>query len=67
MAHQRHGRWGREEEGLDGSCRRHIVQGRVDTARITTLGFGADKPIACNDTEEGKAKNRRTELVFLKK
>ena len=44
-----------------------LVQGGVDTARITTQGFGADKPIASNDTEDGKAKNRRTELVVLKK
>jgi len=44
-----------------------LVQGSVDTARITTAGYGADKPIASNDTEEGRAKNRRTELVVVKK
>jgi OmpA-OmpF porin, OOP family len=44
-----------------------LVAGGVDTSRITTAGYGADKPIASNDTEEGKAKNRRTELVVVKK
>jgi|SRR5271157_365461 len=44
-----------------------LVQGGVDTSRITTAGYGADKPIASNDTEEGRAKNRRTELVVVKK
>ncbi len=44
-----------------------LVQAGVDTSRITTSGFGADKPIASNDTEEGRAKNRRTELVVIKK
>jgi OmpA-OmpF porin, OOP family len=44
-----------------------LVQGGVDTNRITTQGYGADKPIASNDTEEGRARNRRTELVVVKK
>jgi OmpA-OmpF porin, OOP family len=44
-----------------------LVQGGVDTARVTTAGFGADKPLASNDSEEGRAKNRRTELVVVKK
>ena len=44
-----------------------LSQAGVDPSRITTQGFGADKPIASNDTEEGKARNRRTELVVLKR
>ncbi len=44
-----------------------LVQGGVDTARVTTAGFGADKPLASNDSEDGRAKNRRTELVVVKK
>ncbi len=44
-----------------------LVQGGVDTNRITTAGYGADKPIASNDTDEGRAKNRRTDLVVVKK
>ena len=44
-----------------------LTQAGIDPARISTQGYGADKPIASNDTEEGKAKNRRTELVVVKK
>jgi outer membrane protein OmpA-like peptidoglycan-associated protein len=44
-----------------------LVAGGIDTSRLSTEGYGADKPIASNDTEEGKAKNRRTELIVLKK
>jgi len=43
-----------------------LVQGGIDPARITTAGFGQERPIASNDTEEGRAKNRRTELVVTK-
>jgi outer membrane protein OmpA-like peptidoglycan-associated protein len=39
-----------------------LVQDGVDGSRILTAGFGQERPIASNDTEEGKAKNRRTEL-----
>jgi outer membrane protein OmpA-like peptidoglycan-associated protein len=35
----------------------------IDTKRLSAAGYGQDKPIADNKTEEGKAKNRRVELV----
>jgi outer membrane protein OmpA-like peptidoglycan-associated protein len=35
----------------------------VAPARLTSAGFGPDKPIAPNDTDIGRAKNRRVELV----
>jgi OmpA-OmpF porin, OOP family len=35
----------------------------IDTRRLTSTGYGQEKPIADNNTEEGKAKNRRVELV----
>ncbi len=44
-----------------------LVNGGVDGNRIETAGYGQDKPVASNDTEEGRAKNRRTELVVTKK
>jgi len=32
----------------------------VSTARMTAVGYGETEPVADNDTEEGRAKNRRT-------
>jgi OmpA-OmpF porin, OOP family len=42
----------------------YLVQtGGVAAARLTTAGFGDTKPVADNKTDEGRAQNRRVELV----
>jgi outer membrane protein OmpA-like peptidoglycan-associated protein/ribosomal protein L12E/L44/L45/RPP1/RPP2 len=35
----------------------------VDAARLDTAGFGASRPVASDDTPEGRQQNRRVELV----
>lgn len=40
-----------------------IINTGIDKSRLTSAGFGEDKPIADNKTEEGKSKNRRVELI----
>ncbi len=43
-----------------------LVRYGVNPMRITTLSRGEDKPIASNDSDEGRSKNRRAELQFVK-
>ncbi|WP_313567208.1 OmpA family protein [Empedobacter sp.] len=38
----------------------------IDKTRLSAIGYGAEKPLVANDTEENKAKNRRVELVKVK-
>ena len=44
-----------------------MIANGIDGARLDYAGFGQERPIASNDTEDGRAKNRRTELVVLAK
>ncbi|MBX3024404.1 OmpA family protein [bacterium] len=41
---------------------RYLVNQGVDPERLTVQGFGKSNPVASNDTEAGRAQNRRVEL-----
>jgi len=43
----------------------YIVEKGIDPARVTTMGYGEYRPIASNETEKGRKKNRRVEIVIL--
>lgn len=45
------------------TVRNILVDAGIESSRLTVQGFGAENPIAENNTEEGKAKNRRVELI----
>ena len=42
-----------------------IQKESIDANRLTAKGWGSDKPIASNDTEDGREKNRRVEFLVI--
>ncbi len=44
-----------------------LVQRGIESSRLRTRGFGLTMPVASNDTEEGRALNRRTVFKILRK
>ena len=44
----------------------YLVKAGIASARLKWKGYGDSRPAAANDTEEGRAKNRRIELVIVK-
>lgn len=44
-----------------------LIERGIDPARLTFKGYGFDKPVASNDTEEGRQLNRRTEFEVIEK
>ncbi len=47
------------------AVRAYLASKGIDASRIIAIGYGEEKPVADNSTEEGKAKNRRTEIKVL--
>jgi outer membrane protein OmpA-like peptidoglycan-associated protein len=43
----------------------YVKETGVEEDRLTIMGFGSDKPIASNSTEEGRSKNRRVEVKLI--
>ena len=47
-----------------GAARHYLISLGVDPGRIETSGFGADRPVDTSGTDEGRARNRRVEIIF---
>lgn len=44
---------------------KYLTSYGIDASRVTSKGYGETRPVAANDTEEGRAQNRRTEITVL--
>ncbi|HOF08151.1 MAG TPA: OmpA family protein, partial [Bacteroidales bacterium] len=43
----------------------YLIEHGIDKSRLSYMGYGFDKPIAPNDTEEGRQLNRRVEFKIV--
>ena len=46
------------------SIAQFLMEHKIQAQRITTIGYGDTKPIASNDTEQGRQQNRRTSFTI---
>ncbi len=46
------------------SVRDYLVGQGVEGGRISVVGLGPDQPVASNDTSQGRARNRRVEIIL---
>jgi OOP family OmpA-OmpF porin len=47
------------------AVKNYLVQKNVDAKRITTEYYGPDRPIADNNTVDGRSRNRRSEITIV--
>jgi outer membrane protein OmpA-like peptidoglycan-associated protein len=53
-------------QGRSQSVVDYLVSQGIDEFRLTAHGYGESKPIDTNDTDDGRANNRRVEFTILK-
>ncbi|MBW1896285.1 MAG: OmpA family protein [Deltaproteobacteria bacterium] len=62
---------GTEEHNLDLSNKRaqsvgnYLAMEKVNPTRFTMMGYGPQQPVASNETEAGRAQNRRVEVAIM--
>ncbi len=44
----------------------YLIDRGIDASRLRAVGYGENNPVASNDTPEGRAQNRRIEMVRIK-
>jgi outer membrane protein OmpA-like peptidoglycan-associated protein len=44
----------------------YLVMRGVPKNRVVARGNGANKPVASNETPQGRAQNRRTDVLFIR-
>jgi outer membrane protein OmpA-like peptidoglycan-associated protein len=49
------------------AVKKALIKRGIDAKRLTSKGYGQDKPIASNDTDEGRTQNRRVQFTITEK
>ena len=50
-----------------GAVRSYLITSGVDNSRIVALGYGESQPVSSNNTDDGRKKNRRVDLLLKAK
>ena len=45
----------------------YFLKNGIKKERLSPVGYGESRPVATNATDEGRAENRRVELIILEK
>ena len=53
-------------EARANAVKKYLSNKGIDNNRIIAKGYGSSNPKASNDTAEGRANNRRVEIMVLK-
>jgi chemotaxis protein MotB len=56
--------WDLSKTRAGGVLRYLLEKGGIDSAKLSSVGYGATKPLADNATEMGRQKNRRVDIVL---
>jgi chemotaxis protein MotB len=56
--------WDLSKARAGGVLRYLVEKGGIDSARISSIGYGDTKPLVSNATEAGREKNRRVDIVL---
>jgi chemotaxis protein MotB len=56
--------WDLSKARAGGVLRYLIEKGGIDSAKLSSVGYGDTKPLASNATEVGRQKNRRVDIVL---
>ena len=49
------------------AVKKYLVKRGVPAERVEALGLGSSRPVASNDTKDGRIKNRRVEFILIRK
>ncbi len=49
------------------AVRKYLIEKGVEPERLVAKGYGADRPVADNETADGRSRNRRVEFIVLER
>ena len=51
--------------GISAGKKGRLIAGGIPLRQFTTIGYGEARPVANNETADGRAKNRRIDVIIV--